>query len=421
MRRWAPYTGTNYEIGVTISGRPVEIYALFGGQWPHSSYMVPGGVMCAPTLTDVTRAWSILEHFRRNWIEPVWLGCSMERYEEIRSYDDFLAWLDEKPEHANSDLGLYWRMSQDIGLDALRARPSAAISSWGYLPHEDKYNKPTIDGARRRGDHARAASTTAMPTRTCRWTRPRRARTPRTPGTTSPAVVHPFDRVTTPVRPQSRPISPAAIPGRPRCAHAEHGRLEAGAARAPAVAGGTHGEAWQHHRPAGARHVPQARRRQRDAAPFRAHARAGRALPRGRALPCASSASTIPGTSSRSSATAAAGARPRRCAARCATGSTSQGGKIKNYQIVAPTTWNVGPRDGDGDARADRGSADRHADRRCRATRSRSAMSAAPTIPAWSAPCTRMTRAPARSSRVSAPLDAAAWRSETGTADERWR
>ena len=112
-----PSPARNYEIGVTISGQPVEIYALFGGQWPHSSYMVPGGVMCAPTLTDVTRAWSILEYFRRNWIEPVWLGCSLERYEEIRTYDDFMAWLDEKPEHANSDLGLYWRMSLDIGLD----------------------------------------------------------------------------------------------------------------------------------------------------------------------------------------------------------------------------------------------------------------------------------------------------------------
>ena len=145
VRRWAPYTGTNYQIGVTISGRPVEIYALFGGQWPHSSYMVPGGVMCAPTLTDVTRAWSILEHFRRQWIEPIWLGCTMERYEEIRSYDDFLGWLDEKPEHANSDLGMFWRMSRDIGLDSY-GRGLGQYISWGYLPHEDRYNRPTIEG-----------------------------------------------------------------------------------------------------------------------------------------------------------------------------------------------------------------------------------------------------------------------------------
>ncbi len=145
VARWAPYVGRNYEKGVTISGRPVEIYALFGGQWPHSSYMVPGGVMCAPTLTDVTRAWSILEYFRREWIEPIWLGCSMERFEQVKSYDDFMAWLDEDPAHANSDLGMYWRMGVDIGLDKFGGGIDKFMT-WGYLPHEDKYQKPTIEG-----------------------------------------------------------------------------------------------------------------------------------------------------------------------------------------------------------------------------------------------------------------------------------
>ncbi|MDO8413114.1 MAG: nickel-dependent hydrogenase large subunit, partial [Gallionellaceae bacterium] len=110
VKRFAPFTGTSYEIGIGISGKPVEVYALFGGQWPHSSYMVPGGVMCAPTLTDVTRSWAILEYYKKNWLENIWLGCSMERYEQIKSYDDFMAWLDESPAHANSDLGFYWRM-----------------------------------------------------------------------------------------------------------------------------------------------------------------------------------------------------------------------------------------------------------------------------------------------------------------------
>ena len=132
MKRWAPFTGTNYELGVTISGRPVEIYALLGGQWPHSSYMVPGGVMCAPTLTDVTRAWSILEHFRRNWMEPIWLGCSLERYEEIKSYDDFLAWLDERPEHAQFGPRSLLAHEQGDGPRQIWARPRKYVS-WGYL------------------------------------------------------------------------------------------------------------------------------------------------------------------------------------------------------------------------------------------------------------------------------------------------
>ena len=55
-RRFAPYVGTSYQTGVTLSQHPVEIYAIFGGQWPHSSFMIPGGVMCAPTLSDITRS-----------------------------------------------------------------------------------------------------------------------------------------------------------------------------------------------------------------------------------------------------------------------------------------------------------------------------------------------------------------------------
>ncbi len=131
-RRFAAFTGTSYELGVTISAKPVEIYALLGGQWPHSSYMVPGGVMCAPTLTDITRAWSLLEYFRTNWLEPVWLGCSLERYEEIQTYDDFMDWLDEDRKHRESDLGLYWRMGLDIGLDRYGAGVGKYVT-WGYL------------------------------------------------------------------------------------------------------------------------------------------------------------------------------------------------------------------------------------------------------------------------------------------------
>ncbi len=246
VRRWAPFTGKHYEIGVTISGKPVEIYALFGGQWPHSSYMVPGGVMCAPTLADITRAWSILEYFRANWIEPVWLGCSMERYEEIRSYDDFLAWLDEKPEHANSDLGLYWRMGMDIGLDKY-GRGHGRYISWGYLPHEDKYQRPTIEGRAKavimKGGvydghadvHHEVDQAVVREDIGRAWY-------------DEPSGLHPFDRSTRPspkadIDPDGRYSWATAV------RHEHFGRLEAGPLARQLVAGGDHGEPWQHRDP----------------------------------------------------------------------------------------------------------------------------------------------------------------------------
>jgi len=62
VRRFAPFVGTSFEPGVTLSAKPCEVYAIFGGQWPHSSFMIPGGGMCAPTLTAITRSIAILDY-----------------------------------------------------------------------------------------------------------------------------------------------------------------------------------------------------------------------------------------------------------------------------------------------------------------------------------------------------------------------
>jgi hydrogenase large subunit len=344
VRRYAPFTGKNYEVGVTISGKPVEIYALLGGQWPHSSYMVPGGVMCAPTLTDVTRAWGILEYFKRNWMEPMWLGCSIERYEQIRSYEDLLAWLDEKPEHADSDLGMYLRMSSDIGTDRYGGGHNRYIS-WGYLPHEDRYNKPTIDSRNgavimksgvfdgAKGTHKLMDQGMTREDLAHAWYDEK-------------GVKHPFDRVTKPI-----PKNDIAFDGKYSWAtavsHNDDGRLEAGPLARQLVAGGTHGEKWQHHDPLvldmykklggasvmlrhfarmheGVKLYRQAERilrefRLRDPWYIKPTERDGRGW----------------------------GATEAIRGALCHWIDV-QKGKIVNYQIVAPTTWNVGPRTSDG-------------------------------------------------------------------------
>lgn len=343
VKRWAPFTGTNYELGVTISGRPVEIYALLGGQWPHSSYMVPGGVMCAPTLTDVTRAWSILEHFRRNWMEPMWYGCSLERYEEIKSYDDFLAWLDERPEHANSDLGLFWRMSQDIGLDKYGAGLGKYVS-WGYLPSEERYNKPTIEGRNaavimKSGVYDGKSDTHKTMDQVFTREDVKHA------WYDEPGGLHPFDRTTNPV--QKNTIDPdGKYSWATAVRHAENGRLEAGPLSRQLIAGGSHGESWQHTDPL---ILDMYRKMGGPSVLLRHFARMHE------------------------------GAKLYREAERCLRefklndpwyikptekdgrgwGATEairgalchwievEGGKIKNYQIIAPTTWNVGPRAAD--------------------------------------------------------------------------
>jgi uptake hydrogenase large subunit len=300
--------------------------------------------MCAPTLTDVTRAWAILEQVRRTWIEPVWLGCAMERYEQIKSYDDLLAWLHEKPEHADSDLGLFWRMSEDIGLGKY-GRGHGRYFSWGYLPHEDKYNKPTIEGRMnsvimKGGVYDGHTDSHGLMDQS--MIREDTARAWYDEG----AAVHPFERVTTPTQDNATDFG-AKYSWSTAPVHAEGGRLEAGPLARQLVSGGRHGEAWQHYGPL----VLDMYRRLGGASVMLRHfarmhevvtlyREAERILREFRLK-------DVWYVKPKEQDGRGWGATEAIRGALCHW-IELEGGKIKNYQIVAPTTWNVGPRSASG-------------------------------------------------------------------------
>lgn len=145
VRRFAPFVGTSFEPGVTLSAKPVEVYAIFGGQWPHSSFMIPGGVMCAPTLSDVTRSIAILDYWKREWLEKQWLGCSIERWMELKTWNEMLAWADENDAQRNSDCGLFIRFAQRAGLDTYGQGVGAFLATGTYFQPE-LYENPTVEG-----------------------------------------------------------------------------------------------------------------------------------------------------------------------------------------------------------------------------------------------------------------------------------
>jgi hydrogenase large subunit len=345
VRRYAPFTGKHYERGISISGRPVEIYALLGGQWPHSSFMVPGGVMCAPTLSDMTRATAILEYFRQNWVESMWLGCTLERFEAVKSYADFMAWLEEKPEHANSDLGFYWRMGLDIGLDTY-GKGHGKFITWGYLPHEDKYQHPTIEGRNaalimKSGVYDGRSDTFKLMDQA--FTREDMERA----WYDEDKIVHPFDRTTKPTQhnaiafDQKYSWSTAVL-------HEQDGRLEAGPLARQLVAGGPHGEAWQWKDPLVVdmyRHMGGASVLLRHFARMHEVIKLYREAERNIKEFRLSDEWYIKPVEKDGKGWGATEA---------IRGALShwidvEGGKIKNYQIIAPTTWNVGPRASSGE------------------------------------------------------------------------
>lgn len=115
VKRYAPLAGERCIDVVRQTKTLLEIIAILGGQWPHSSFMVPGGVTYIPPLSELNQCRHILKHYRR-WYEQSVLGCSLERWQAVQNAVDLDAWLSDYP---NGDVGFFLRFARRVGLHTL--------------------------------------------------------------------------------------------------------------------------------------------------------------------------------------------------------------------------------------------------------------------------------------------------------------
>ena len=73
-------SGENHALKASyLSSTITKALAIFAGQWPHSSYAVPGGVTCDPTYVDVMQAENLVDESIR-FFEQMVSGLSLEKY-----------------------------------------------------------------------------------------------------------------------------------------------------------------------------------------------------------------------------------------------------------------------------------------------------------------------------------------------------
>lgn len=130
--RYEPLKGKSAIEAIQETRKVLEIIALIGGQWPHSSYMVPGGITAVPNKSDLVQCRILLSRFRK-WYETKILGCDLNRWSEVTSASDLDAWIEEKPSHKESELGFYLRFARSIGLQSI-GRGHSNFVSCGSLP-----------------------------------------------------------------------------------------------------------------------------------------------------------------------------------------------------------------------------------------------------------------------------------------------
>ncbi len=130
-----PFKGRMHLEALQNSRHIVELIALFGGQWPHSSFMVPGGVTHPASDNQIIDALTILQQFTR-WFEQRVLGCNLEVWLNLATYDDFFNWLSAKAEHAQSGIGQFTSISRALGLHTL-GQGTPYMLSYGSLDTAD--------------------------------------------------------------------------------------------------------------------------------------------------------------------------------------------------------------------------------------------------------------------------------------------
>jgi Ni,Fe-hydrogenase I large subunit len=62
-----------------LSSTITKALAIFAGQWPHSSYAIPGGVTCDPTYVEVLQAENLVDESIR-FFEQVMVGIELDEF-----------------------------------------------------------------------------------------------------------------------------------------------------------------------------------------------------------------------------------------------------------------------------------------------------------------------------------------------------
>jgi hydrogenase large subunit len=106
----------------------MHLMGVLAGKWPHTLSIQPGGSTRAVAAHELARLAGILAAFRR-FLEVTLYGDALERVTALSTAGELAAWAEEKP-HTDSDFRHFLHISRALGLDRL-GRSGARLMSYG--------------------------------------------------------------------------------------------------------------------------------------------------------------------------------------------------------------------------------------------------------------------------------------------------
>ena len=133
QRRFLPERGAQTQVALAARQRAFTLLGTLGGKWPHTQSIEPGGSARAIDAAERLRLQAKLREWRA-FLEQHLFADALERVNAIDSLDALWRWHAQQPEAG--DLRFFLTLARDTGLAGLGAGPGRCLS-YGTYPQPD--------------------------------------------------------------------------------------------------------------------------------------------------------------------------------------------------------------------------------------------------------------------------------------------
>lgn len=133
QRRFDPQTGAHTRQAIAARQRWFELLGTLAGKWPHTQSIEPGGSTRAVEAAERLRLLARVRAFRR-FLEQQLFGAALEEVTALDNEDALWAWHARSP--LQGDLRLFLTLARDLELAPLGPGPGRYLS-YGAYPQPD--------------------------------------------------------------------------------------------------------------------------------------------------------------------------------------------------------------------------------------------------------------------------------------------
>ena len=128
--RFAPIRGRSFQRALRARHVLLGLMGLLAGKWPNTLAIQPGGATRTLNRAELTRVRGVLAEFVRS-VEHELFRCKLDRWLENRSLADIETWMGEG-DHERGDLGCFVAEALRTGQDKIGRGPGRFLSVGGF-------------------------------------------------------------------------------------------------------------------------------------------------------------------------------------------------------------------------------------------------------------------------------------------------